>query len=232
MLKFELDTLEGVDETVAALYEQKGDKFRLKVEGIDPADELKEALRKEREDRKAAKERADALEREARERADEDARKRGDSEALEKSWQEKLSKREVELQNEIKARDARLTELTVGTTAQAIGAELAMQGSAAVVTKLVRERLRYEDGKVIVLDNHGMPSALTLDELKKEFREDPAIAPLIQGSKASGGGAGGAKGGGAAKTLNEMTGAERVAMSQTDPAGFAKLVEAAKSKGN
>lgn len=227
MLKFELDTLDGVDEAVAALYEQKGDKFRLKVEGIDPADELKEALRKEREDRKAAKERADALEREARDRADEDARKRGDSEALEKSWQEKLARKEAELAEEIKSRDARLTELTVGTTAQAIGAELAMQGSAGVVTKLVRERLRYEDGKVIVLDNDGKPSALTLDELKKEFREDPAIAPLIQGSKASGGGAGGAKGGGAAKTLNELRGMERVELRRTNPAEYARLKAAA-----
>ena len=55
MLKFEVDTLDGLDDGVKALYQQHGNKFRLAVEGIDPADELKEALRKEREERAAAK---------------------------------------------------------------------------------------------------------------------------------------------------------------------------------
>lgn len=226
MLKFELDTLEGVDEAVAGLYEQKGDKFRLKVEGIDPADELKEALRKEREDRKAAKERADALEREARERADEDARKRGDSEALEKSWQEKLSRREAELAEQIKARDARLQDLTVGATARDI-ASIALKGSEAVIARLARDRLRYEDGKVVVLDIEGKPSALTPDELREEMTRDPALAPLIQGSKATGGGAVGIKGGGAAKSWNELTGMERVELRRKDPAAHARLKAAA-----
>ena len=226
MLKFELDTLDGVDEAVAGLYEQKGDKFRLKVEGIDPADELKEALRKEREDRKAAKERAETLEREMRERADEDARKRGDSEALEKSWQEKLTKRETELAEQIKQRDARLQDLTVGATAREIG-DIAMPGSQSVVARLARDRLRYEDGKVVVLDKEGRPSALTPDELKEELRLDPALAPLIQGSRASGGGAAGAKGGGAAKNWNDLSGMERVELRRNNPAEHARLKAAA-----
>src|SRR5690606_7624405 len=108
----------GMEESIAGLYERHGDKFRLKVEGIDPADELKEALRKEREERKAAKERAEALEREARERAEEAARKAGDIEALEKSWQDKLAKREAEFAEALKARDSQLMDLTVGATAQ------------------------------------------------------------------------------------------------------------------
>ena len=54
MLSFEVDTLDGVEEQFKPLYEEKGGKYRLKVTGIDPADELKEALRKERDDRKAA----------------------------------------------------------------------------------------------------------------------------------------------------------------------------------
>lgn len=230
MLKFEVDTLEGVDEAVAGLYEKHGEKYRLKVEGIDPADELKEALRKEREERKAAKERAEALEREARERADEAARKKGDTEALEKSWQEKLAKREAELAEAIKARDAKLHDLTVGATAQAIAGEVAVPGSAGVIARLVRDRLRYEDGKVVVLDAEGKPSALTVDELKKEVSEDPALAPLIVGSRASGGGAAGAKGGGAAKQWHEMSGMERVELRRTNPAEHARLKAAAAKK--
>jgi hypothetical protein len=52
----------------------------------------------------------------------------------------------------------------------------------------------------VVKDSEGKPSALTVDELKKEIMADAAFAPLIVGSKATGGGASGGKGGGAAKT--------------------------------
>ena len=51
---------------------------------------------------------------------------------------------------------------------------------------------------MVVLDPQGKLSAATLDELKAEIANDAAFAPLIAGSKASGGGAGGAGGGGGA----------------------------------
>lgn len=209
-LKFEVDSLDGLDEGIAGLYEQRGDKFRLKVEGIDPADELKEALRKEREERKAAKERAEALEREARERAEEAARKAGDTEALERSWQEKLAKREAELMDALKARDAQLVELTVGATAQRLAADLAVPGSADVLLPHIKSRLRYEDGKIIVLDAEGKPSASTVDELANEIRNDSRFKPLIVASMADGGGASGSRGGGAATLKrSQMTPAQK-----------------------
>jgi hypothetical protein len=49
-----------------------------------------------------------------------------------------------------------------------------------------------------VLGPDGKPSAATLDELKAEFVANEAFAPIIAGSKASGGGAGGANSGRAA----------------------------------
>lgn len=55
---------------------------------------------------------------------------------------------------------------------------------------------------VVVLDQQGKLSAATLDELKAEFANDTAFAPLIAGSKASGGGAAGAGGGGGAPKGN------------------------------
>lgn len=228
MLKFEISTLEGVDEALHALYEKRGDKYRLKVEGIDPADELKEALRKEREERKAAKERADTFEEAARKAADEAARKNGDVEALDKSWQEKLSKREQELLDEREGLAAQVRELTVGRTANEIAAELAVSGSAKALLPHIQQRLSMDirDGRpaVVVLDANGKPSAATLDELKAEFASDPAFAPLIVGSKASGSGAAGAKpGGGAVKRFNEYTGAELAAIRKSDPAKYERL---------
>jgi hypothetical protein len=49
MLKFEVDSLDSVDEGLRGLYVEHEGVFRLGVEGIDPADELKNALKKERE---------------------------------------------------------------------------------------------------------------------------------------------------------------------------------------
>jgi len=54
MLKFEIENLDSVDEGFRDLYEENDGVFRLKVEGIDPADELKNALKKERESSKEA----------------------------------------------------------------------------------------------------------------------------------------------------------------------------------
>lgn len=221
----ETDTTQTETPDVAALQAQLSDALKgieaLKAKNDELLGETKAAKAKARE------------EAEARQRAaDEAAAKSGDVDTLTKSWQEKLTRRESELLEEVTKRDAQLMQLTVGATAQSIASELAVHGSAGVLAKLVRERLKYEGGKVSVLDADGRPSALTVEELKKEIADDPGLAPLIVGSRATGGGAAGAKGGGAAKTLHEMTGAERVALSKTDPAKFAQMVEAAKSKGN
>ena len=54
MLKFEVENLDSIDEGLRDLYEENNGVYRLKVEGIDPADELKSALKKERESSKEA----------------------------------------------------------------------------------------------------------------------------------------------------------------------------------
>jgi hypothetical protein len=40
-LVFEVESLDGVDEGFKSLYQEHNGKYRLAVEGIDPADELK-----------------------------------------------------------------------------------------------------------------------------------------------------------------------------------------------
>lgn len=48
MLKMNVDSLEAVDEPFRALYEQDGERFKLKVEGIEDTSGLKSALQNER----------------------------------------------------------------------------------------------------------------------------------------------------------------------------------------
>ena len=170
-----------------------------------------ELIAEKRKVQQTAKEREEA----AIKAAEEAAAKAGDVDALTKSWEAKLSKREQELAEEIKARDSRLLDLTVNAEARRIAADLAVPGSADVLLPHIKARLQYDNGKVTVLDAEGKPSASTVDELAKEIASNKAFAPLIVASLANGGGASGSKGGSRAAAENDWTKAstkDRVAL--------------------
>lgn len=223
MLKFQLDSLDGVDESMRALYTEKDGKFVLGIEGLPEVEDvsgLKSQLQTLLDETKEAK----RLKREAEEQAQRDreevARKSGNVEEIEKSWSEKFNRREAELNGLLEQERGNLggqiRDLTVGRTATDIASALAVPGSAKALLPHIERRLSVEqrDGKpvVVVLDQQGKLSAATLDELKAEIANDTAFAPLIAGSKASGGGAAGAgNGGGAAKGNIGGTKTERTA---------------------
>lgn len=218
-LKYQLDSLEGLDDSVKSLYTQKDGKYVLGIEGLPDTGELDGLKKKVDEllsEKKDAAKKAKEAEEAAARAAEEAARKTGDVAALEKSWQEKFEKREAELQAQIDQLNSNITNLTVGQTATRMAAELAVQGSADVLLPHISNRLRSEirDGRAVtvVLDKDGKPSAMTVDELKNEFVSNKAFAPLIAGSKANGGGAdGGGQGGGAANGNFGGSKTERVA---------------------
>lgn len=209
MLKFQLDTLEGVDEAVRALYTEKDGKFVLGIEGLPQQEDVSGLKAKVDEllgEKKLAEKKARDAEEAARLEREEAARKSGNVEELERSWSEKYNRRDAELngmlEQERQTLSGQIRDLTVGRTATDIASALAVQGSAKALLPHIERRLSVEqrDGKpvVVVLDAQGKLSAATLDELKAEIANDAAFAPLIAGSKASGGGAGGAGGGGGA----------------------------------
>lgn len=210
-LKYQLDTLEGLDDSVKSLYTEKEGKFVLGIEGLPQPEDVSGLKSKVEEllgEKKAAEKARKDAEEQARLEREEAARKSGNVEELEKSWSEKYNRREAELNGMLEQERGTLStqirDLTVGRTATDIASALAIPGSAKALLPHIERRLSVEqrDGKpvVVVLDQQGKLSAATLDELKAEFANDTAFAPLIAGSKASGGGAGGAgKGGGAAK---------------------------------
>ena len=209
MLKFQLDTLDGVDDTVRALYTEKDGKFVLGIEGLPQPEDvsgLKSKVQELLDEKKAADKARKDAEDQARLEREENARKSGNVEELERSWTEKFNRREAELNGMLEQERGTLStqirDLTVGRTATDIASALAIPGSAKALLPHIERRLSVEqrDGKpvVVVLDQQGKLSAATLDELKAEFANDTAFAPLIAGSKASGGGAAGAGGGGGA----------------------------------
>jgi hypothetical protein len=212
-LKYQLDTLEGVDDTVRALYTEKDGKFVLGIEGLPQPEDVSGLKSKVEEllgEKKAAEKARKDAEDQARLEREEAARKSGNVEELERSWSEKYNRREAELNGTLEQErgtlSAQIRDLTVGRTATDIASALAIPGSAKALLPHIERRLSVEqrDGKpvVVVLDQQGKLSAATLDELKAEFANDTAFAPLIAGSKGSGGGAPGAGGGGGAPKGN------------------------------
>lgn len=227
MLDYQRENLDGLDDGVKNLYQEKEGKFVLKVSGIPQGEDvsgLKSKIDELLAEKKTEAQKRKEAEESARKAAEDAARKGGDVEALENSWKEKLSKREQELLGERDALTGQIKSLTVGRTATDIASDLAVPGSAKALLPHIERRLSMEirDGQptVIVLDANGKPSASTLDELKAEFAKDAAFAPLIRASDATGGGASGSKsGGGAAKTVSR---AQFDAMDHASRAAHAK----------
>ncbi|WP_218689103.1 hypothetical protein [Psychrobacter sp. BF1] len=200
-----------LDPTLQSLYIQQDDgNYRLDAEFPDneglkrKAEELLGETKIEREKRKAAEDRANALEA-AQQKADDDAaRANGDLESLEKSYEGKISKIKDEYDSKASTLEKQIYDLTVGQTANNIASELSIKGSAIALLPHIKNRLTLEqtdDGQRIrVLDMQGNKTAMTLDDLKDEFRANDAFKPLIAGSGASGSGANGANSGAGGNT--------------------------------
>jgi hypothetical protein len=230
MIEFKLDSLENIDESLQGLYEQTDTGYQLKVTGIPEPDKedlsgLKNKVDELLREKKAASQKAREAAEEAEAARLEAAKKGNDTEALDKSWQEKFNAREVELKKELEELSGTLVKLTSGQTATKIAAEIAVQGSADVLLPHLERRLRTEfrDGSpvTVVLDKDGKPSAMSIDELKAEFQNSAAFAPLIVGTKANGAGrTGGNESSGAG--VNEVSRSEFDRMNQAQRANFAK----------
>jgi len=229
-VKAVLASLEGVAETLAPEYKKGEDgKFYLDVDGIDDHVAVG-ALKRAKEHEKTARLKAEdqaraAVEANVKLEAEIEERLRGvmpkdNVERLEKSWHDKLTRRETELTTKIAELDGGLKGVLIDKEAARIAGEIAKDAiSIPLFLPHIIPRLTVEtvDGKprTRVLDLEGKPSALTLDDLKKEISAAPMFASLILGSKATGGGAEGGHAGGGAPAkkidLTKATPAEKVA---------------------
>lgn len=215
-LKLKVEKLEEVPEAQRALYaeDKDGGGFLLGVEGLEDTGALKRAKEHEATARKAAEARAKVLEDEkkasdeaARKAKEEAALKAGDVETIRKSGDERVAAKETEWKTkydaDIGSLSSDVTRLLIDNVATTLASQIALEGSAPVLIPHIASRLAVEvrDGQrvTVVKGADGKPSALTIDDLRKEIVGNKAFAPLLVASKASGGGAGGGgKGGGAA----------------------------------
>lgn len=239
-MKYKLDSLDGLTDEQKKLYEKKGDKFVLIVEGLEEGDVVGlknkvETLLTETADLKKKLSEREGKEREATEAArkatEEAAAKKGDVEALRKSADERVAQAIVDTEAKYKPivekQSATIRKQFVDNVAHAMATKIGLKGSELTLIPHIKDRLAVEEREgefvTVIRDASGKASTLSIADLEKEFVGNPAFAPVIAGSKATGGGAGGDqnKGGGAAGAKT-VTRAAFDAMAHSERMTFSK----------
>lgn len=188
---------EKLSESFQELYSENDDgTYTLDIEGDEDVSSLKRA--KEHEVAKRKEEAKKRREAEAKlkeyedakaEQEEENHKKAGDVDALDKKWQKKhadaLSAKELE----VATLKSKLSSLMVDSVANQIATEISTVPEllAPFLQKRLSLDLESDIPTTRVLDDKGELSALTLDELKSEFSENPKYAAIMRASKASGG---------------------------------------------
>lgn len=158
------------------------------IQGLKKKNE--ELIGKDKASREAAAE-AERL----RLQAEEDAnRKNGNVEALDASWKKKVEDMTAAHQKELADRDGFITKTLVDSKAKELANTLGGK-SSAVLLPHITPRLTVEKGEdgnysTRILDAQGKPSALTMEELAKEFRSNESFAGVIVEPSSSGMGGG------------------------------------------
>lgn len=204
MLKYKLDSLDGIDKGLQSLYEEKDGGYVLKVEGIDDGAELKRAKDHEKKARQQAEKERDELRQQFQAIEEErDNLLRGtipkaSAEQLENGYKSKISKLEKDYGEKIGTYQQQLQKLLIDQKAEAIARELAVPGSEAVLIPHIKSRLALDEQNFTTVYKNADGIDYSEKEMIEEFRGSAAFAPLLVASKATGGGASQSKGGGAA----------------------------------
>jgi hypothetical protein len=149
MLKFQIDSLEGVDATLHSFYDKTDTGYRLKVDGLEDTNGLKTALQKEREGNKEAKSRLAELEK----LRQEDEQKLMESQGKYKELSEAEKQRRLdaelqftELQKKVASskRDLMLRELASSLTADPLEQEIISRFAVDYV-KIEGEEVTYSE---------------------------------------------------------------------------------------
>lgn len=166
MLKLEIDSLEGVDETLAPLYKENEGKFVLQVEGLPDVKGLKQGLERERRDKKELKlelEKFSGLDLEQYHdlQAREASLKDHDPEKIKamidkrvadnnKTWEQKYG----ELTETLSSTKSKLSKVMVSDELRRVGTELGVNGDEAMSDFVSRGSQLFkvnEEGSVVAM---------------------------------------------------------------------------------
>lgn len=239
-LKSVLTSLDGLSDELKKEYKEKDGKFYLGLEGLDEHHAVG-ALKRAKDHEKTLRQKAEDKLREAEDKvtAHEDTIEglrvgslpKSDVDALKKSYDEKLKKQEDENKKERERLNGLVEKHLLDGEARRIATDIST--APDLLLPHIRSRLALDatgtELVISVLGSDGKPSASSLDDLSKELLSNKSFAPILIGSKASGGGANGGSGGGSASSRNkpfkDLTEAERTAWFKDDPEGFRKAAK-------
>lgn len=183
MLKYKLDSLDGLDEGLKAFYKKDGDKFVLDVDDSG----AKTAIQKERE-------RAEAAEKALKDRESAEAKAKADAEKAQLEAKGDYEKLKAALDAEKKTLAEQADKATQGLKSYLLKAELtaaiAQHKGNPHLSKLVEDQFEAvlsPDGahKVVVKGDPSKTPAQFIESLKA----DASYGAFFEGSGVSGGGA-------------------------------------------
>lgn len=186
-MKLTKEQYDALPDMMKGLYKLDGEHYvptfktqeehEAEVAGLKSTNE--KLIGEKRETSKKAAEAAEAA-RIAQEEAD---KKNGNVQALEASWTKKFQEQEEAHKNALAGLNKQLHGLTVGAAGKDLCAKLfgknAHLGSHAINSRLTMETAEDGTSRVRVLDADGKPSAATLEDLEKEFRDNKEFAAII-----------------------------------------------------
>lgn len=187
-LKYKVNSVEGLDESIKALYVEKDGVYTLSVD-ISESEEfkkLKSSKDKILDEKKKEQQRREEQEEKEREKAIEIAEK-------EKKYEESLKLTREKHKEEMKKAERfknKLMESKLSEPANSLANRLAGE-YAELMVSFIKNRLSLEEiddsFNLVVLDENGIKTDDTLSDLEKELKENPLFAPIIKGRKSSGG---------------------------------------------
>lgn len=198
--KLDKEKFDALEEGLQALYLETEDGYVLDVEGIDDGKELKEALRKEREERAEAKRKLKEFETDAERKERERLEKQQEWEQLSKKDRERADGLEKQL-SELKDKVANGERTTAAERVISSLIDPSAEGGAKRYELLRKEALQHiahtpEGVKINGPDGEAWDAKQLGEHLSTQYPF------LVDGSKASGGGAPGSTGGGSATQGN------------------------------
>jgi hypothetical protein len=178
--------------------EEDGKKvYKLDVDGLEDTGALKRAKDHEKKARTEAEAKVKELQTnlETIQNEIDDIRRgaipKADVEKLETSWKTKLEKQKTEMSTALETARGSLKKLLVDNVAQSMATKISTVPD--LILPHIRSRLTVDEssGEFVtkVLDKDGKPSAMSIEELQKEFTSNKSFAPILVGSRASGSGA-------------------------------------------
>jgi len=223
MLKYKIDTdgFNALSDEHKAFYAQKGDEYVLQVDGAPDADEI-DRLRNHADTLLAEKKAKDEQARQAladKLKAEQEAAiKSGDAERIQEALSKQLETERGEKERLKKQIDTDKLQREVGRLSSRLTTD---QSNQDILNVLLERQVTVSDGQFNIVGLNG-EKLDSIEQLEQQVLNSGKFDSLLTGTLSSGTGGNG-QGGGATKSANEYTEAERIELAKTNPEQFKRL---------